>query len=172
MMFTWQCLCAGTKQASIFISSKKKEILLNNGEKPTGSIVWQCLMLHFQLQVNQLLKVWKRTSFRQLCSILLLLVEERQGKAGFLDQTKQPELAVLAVTVLRLSHPATSFRTPLPWFNNSGACNSVAELKLDAMFEPLVWLCMSQEQQCSSAVRNSGDIYFLIFFLRKQEQLN
>lgn len=169
MMFTWQCLCAGTKQASIFISPKKKKILLNNSEKPTGSIVWQCLMLHFQLQLSQLLEVWKRTNFRQLCSILLLLVGERESKAGFLDQTKSPELAVLAVTVLKLLHPATSFMAPFPWFNNSGPCNSVAELKLDAVFEPLVWLCVSQEQQSSSAVKNTGDILknFLLFWENK-----
>lgn len=172
MMFTRQCLCAGTKQASIFISPKKKKILLNNSEKPTGSIVWQCLMLHFQLQVSQLLEVWKRTNFRQLCSILLLLVGEREGKAGFLDQTKRPELAVLAVTVLGLSHAATtSFRTPVPWFNNSGACHCVAELKLDAVFEPLVRLCVSQEQQSNSAGRNNG-AFFVCLFLRKQEWLN
>lgn len=79
MMFTRQCLCAANKQASIFISLKKKKILLNNSEKPTGSIVWQRPMLHFQLQVSQLLQVWKRMNFRQLCFIQLFAAGERKG---------------------------------------------------------------------------------------------
>lgn len=57
----------------------------------------------------------EKDEFQELCSILLLLVGEREGNAGFLDQTKRPELAVLAVTVLGLSHAATtSFGTPVP----------------------------------------------------------
>lgn len=63
--------------------------------------------------------------FRQLYSICLLLVvlkaaEEREGKTGFLDQTKWPALAGLTATMLFFLHNVTtSFRTPVSWFNHS-----------------------------------------------------
>lgn len=76
--------------------------------------------------MSQLLWVWERRNFWQLDSILGLLVvleaaEEREGKAGFLDGTKWPVLAVLAATRLSFSHDVTtSFGTPVSWFNHSG----------------------------------------------------